>query len=198
MKRHLVAAGLLSAFSLMGVTSKAQIQKGNTMWGGSLSDLQVGLKSGEGFDFNITPKAGYFVKDNIAIGGYVNLGFSKSGAGVATKNQYGLGAFARYYAKPGDVDNLLKHGRFFGEANAGFLGISQKSQPTTNGFNFGFGPGYSYFITPNIGLEGLIKYNGLVGGGNTTYQHYVTFNLGFQVYLPSAKVKSMAKNPASL
>jgi hypothetical protein len=22
------------------------------------------------------------------------------------------------------------------------------------------GPGYSYFITPNIGLEGLVKYDG--------------------------------------
>lgn len=198
MKKTFLALGILALVSLKTERADAQIQKGNTMWGGSLTNFNIGLKKGQGWDLGITPRAGYFIKDNMAVGGYVNLGFSKTGSGSPTKNTYGVGAFGRYYAQPGEVNNLLKHGRFFGEVNAGFGGQSQKGNPTTNGFQFGFGPGYSYFITPNVGLEGLVKYNGTVGGGNTAYQHNITFNLGFQIYLPSSKVKSMVKNPGDL
>lgn len=199
MKKPLLAVGTILLGSLFVANhADAQIQKGNVMWGASLTNMDFGLKKGQGWNVGFTPKAGYFIKDNVAVGGYVDLNFSKSGAGEPTKNQYGFGAFGRYYAEPGEVKNPLRHGRFFAEANAGFGGVSQKTQPTTNGFNFGFGPGYAYFITPNIGLEGLLKYNGLVGGGNTTYQHNVTFGLGFQVYLPSSKIRGMAKNPENL
>ncbi|MFT4204705.1 MAG: hypothetical protein QM610_12440 [Chitinophagaceae bacterium] len=198
MKKVFLALGILALVGLTKEKASAQIEKGNTMWGGSLTSFNIGLKKGEGWDFGVTPKAGYFVKDNLAVGGYVNLGFSKAGSGQSTKSTYGVGAFTRYYAQPDQVNNLLKHGRFFGEVSAGFGGQSQKGQPTTNGFQFGFGPGYSYFVTKNVGLEGLIKYNGTVGGGNTTYQHNVTFNLGFQIYLPSSKIKSAIKDPSSL
>jgi len=198
MKKTLLALSILAISSLATEKASAQIQKGNTMWGGSLTDFNIGLKKGQGWDLGITPRAGYFIKDNVAVGGYVNLGFSKTGSGSSTRSTYGIGAFGRYYAQPDQVNNILKHGRFFGEVNAGFGGQSQKGEPTTNGFQFGFGPGYSYFITPSVGLEGLVKYNGTLGGGNTTYQHNVTFNLGFQIYLPSSKVKAMVKDPSAL
>lgn len=198
MKKVFLALSVLALMSLKTEKVNAQIQQGNTMWGGSLSSFDIGLNKGKGWDIGITPKAGYFVKDNIAVGGYVNLGFSKAGSGQSVRNTYGIGAFSRMYATPSQVDNLLHHGRFFGEVNAGFGGQSQKGNPTTNGFQFGFGPGYSYFITPSVGLEGLVKYNGTVGGGNTAYQHNITFNLGFQIYLPSSKVKSMVKDPSKL
>ncbi|QES87525.1 hypothetical protein [Rhizosphaericola mali] len=196
MKKVLFAIGL-ATFGCIGAAD-AQLQKGNTTWGGSITDMNFGLKSGQGWNIGITPRVGYFIKDNVLVGGYGDLNLSKAGSGNPTKSEYGIGAFSRYYAKPGDVNNLLNHGRFFAEANAGFGGSSQKGQPTTNGFAFGFGPGYSYFLTPSIGLEGLVKYNGIVGGGNTTYQHNITFGIGFQVYLPSSKIKAMAKDPKSL
>lgn len=192
----LLVAGIAGTYGV----AKAQIQKGNVMWGGDIIGANVGLNSGSGFDLNLSPKLGYFVKDNLAVGGYVNLGVNKAGTGFSTKYTYGIGGFGRYYLSPGEhgIDNLLKHGRFFAEVNAGFAGQNQKGQPTNNGFNFGFGPGYAYFITPNVGLEGLIKYNGTVGGGNTTYLHAITFGLGFQVYLPSSRIKSAIKDPSQL
>ncbi|PZP46085.1 MAG: hypothetical protein DI598_12555 [Pseudopedobacter saltans] len=198
MKKVFLALGILALVSLKTEKASAQIQKGNTMWGGTLSSFEIGLKKGQGWDLGITPRAGYFIKDNMAVGGYVNLGFSKAGSGSSVRNTYGIGAFGRLYANDNQVSSPLKHGRFFGEVNAGFGGQSQKGNPTTNGFQFGFGPGYSYFITPNVGLEGLVKYNGTVGGGNTTYQHTVTFNLGFQIYLPSSRIKSAVKDPSQL
>ena len=100
-------------------------------------------------------------------------------------------ALSRYYLSPGEagVDNLLNSGRFFVEGNAGVAGVNIKDGPTTNGFAFGVGPGYSYFITPNIALETSLKYNGLVGGGNTTYQNGIGLNLGIQIFLPTTEIE---------
>ncbi|HTN38261.1 MAG TPA: hypothetical protein VL053_14370 [Arachidicoccus sp.] len=208
----LVVAGL---FGVVGIT-QAQIQQGNLMLGTDLGSglvsppnsglfgFNFGLNDGAGYSVGISPKIGYFIKDNLMIGGVVDLGFNKSanttGGAAAKTTVYGIQALGRYYVNPGErgIDNLLQHGRFFAEANAGFAGVNIKDGATTNGFAFGFGPGYSYFVTPNVALEALVKYNGLLGGGNTTYQHALGVNFGVQVFLPSARVRSMVKDPSQL
>ncbi|MCH4823416.1 hypothetical protein ML462_09535 [Gramella lutea] len=201
---------LLCALSFLGFSaiSYSQIQKGNVMLGSdigsglvntgsnSLFGLNFGLNEGAGYNLGISPKGGYFVQDNFLIGGVVNLGFTRSAKvdGEAAETfQYGIQALTRYYLSPGEqgVDNLLKHGRFFGEANAGIAGVNVNEGSTTNGFAFGFGPGYSYFVTETVALEATFKYNGLVGGGNTTYQHSLGLNLGIQVFLPFSRTKNM-------
>ncbi|MEP6595022.1 MAG: hypothetical protein ABJA71_03705, partial [Ginsengibacter sp.] len=58
----------------------------------------------------------------------------------------------------------------------------------------GFGPGYAYFITPNIGLETLLKYNGIIGFGNATTQSNLNLNVGFQIYLPTRNLKTRLEN----
>lgn len=202
----LTVAGLFGILSI----SQAQIQQGNLMLGtnlgsgvanpgsNSLFGLNFRLNDGAGYDVGISPKIGYFVDDNLMLGGVVNLGFSKDGPIKTTT--YGIQALGRYYLSPGEkgVDNLLKHGRFFAEANAGFAGWNTKPGPTTNGFAFGFGPGYSYFLTPNVALEALVKYDAILGGGNTNYLHSLGVNFGVQVFLPSSKVRSMIKDPSQL
>jgi hypothetical protein len=208
----LTVAGLFGALTV----TNAQIQKGNLMLGTDLGSglaspansglfgFNFGLNDGAGYSIGISPKVGYFVNDNLMIGGVVDLGFNKGAnntMGVAEKKTvYGIQGLGRYYLSPGEkgVNNLLHHGRFFAEANAGFAGVNIKDGATTNGFAFGFGPGYSYFVTPNVALEGLVKYNGLLGGGNTTYQHALGVNFGVQVFLPSSKVRSMVKDPSQL
>ncbi|SHG52634.1 hypothetical protein SAMN05444483_1158 [Salegentibacter echinorum] len=188
--------------------SNAQIQEGNLMLGSDIGSgivntgsnglfgFNFGLNDGAGFNVGISPKIGYFVSDNFLLGGVVNLGFTKSpeNNGVSTKTTtYGVQALSRYYLSPGErgVDNLLKHGRFFMEANAGIAGVNIKDGPTTNGFAFGVGPGYSYFLTESVALEASAKYNGLVGGGNTTYQHSLGLNFGVQIFLPASKTDNM-------
>lgn len=207
----LAIAGMFGALSV----THAQIQKGNLMLGTDLGSglvsppnsglfgFNFGLNDGAGYSIGISPKIGYFINDNIMLGGVVDLGFNKSAEvmGKSAKSTiYGVQALGRYYVSPGErgIDNLLNHGRFFIEANAGFAGVNIKDGPTTNGFAFGFGPGYSYFVTPNVALEALVKYNGLVGGGNTTYQHALGVNFGVQVFLPSSRVRSMADDPSQL
>lgn len=185
---------LLSGLILLGVAASAQIQQGNWMVGGDLVSSKFGLNTGSGYDISIQPKAAYFVQNNLAIGGQVTLGVSgvKDGPTVFT---YNLGPMARYYFSGDQVDSLLKHGRFFVEANAGIGGTSiSKGGDSANGLNLGVGPGYAYFITENIGLEALLKYNGDFGFGNRGNVSNLTFNLGFQIYLPTAKAKQIIKN----
>lgn len=199
---------LLSTLLILGFTgiTHAQLQQGNLMLGSDIGSglvsntssglfgLNFGLNEGAGYNVGISPKAGYFIKDNFMLGAVVNLGFAKSAKtnGFSTQSTtYGIQALTRYYLSPGErgVDNLLKEGRFFMEATAGVAGVNVKNGATTNGFAFGVGPGYSYFVSDNVALETTLKYNGLVGGGNTTYQHALGLNFGVQVFLPSSSAK---------
>ncbi|MCU7615270.1 hypothetical protein N0B16_12550 [Chryseobacterium sp. GMJ5] len=186
--KKLIFTGILAVAGLAG-TAKAQIQQGNWLVGSSLLSSNFGLNTGGGYSIALQPKAAYFVQDNVAVGGYVNLGISKVTNGSPTRFDYGVGAMGRYYLSPGEkgVDNLLNHGRWFFEGNLGVGGSSVENGNSTTGLDFGVGPGYSYFITPNIGLEGLVKYQGQSGFGNEGLNSNITFNVGFSIYLPTSK-----------
>lgn len=190
----------------------AQLQEGTWMLGSDLGSgivspgssglfgFNFGLNDGAGYDLGISPKLGYFVSDNFVLGAIVGLGFSKSAEnnGISAKTTvYGIQAFSRYYLSNREIglnDDLLKSGHFFLEGNAGIAGVNVKDGPTTNGFVFGFGPGYSYFVTSNVALETSLKYNGLVGGGNTTYQNSLGLNLGIQIFLPTSQIDDVIDN----
>ncbi len=173
---------MLAAVSFAGLTAQAQIQKGNVMVGGNLANINFNLDDPHLFQFDVTPKAAWFVQDNIALGAYVNFGIATAKNSATTIN-YGVGPLARYYS--GSDVEVLNHGRIFGEVAAGLGGRNvSKGGGNTNGFDFSFGPGFAYFVTPNIGLETLVKYNGLTGFGNEGYQHAVNLSFGLQIYLP--------------
>jgi hypothetical protein len=181
----------LFAIIVIGSTARAQIQQGNVLVGADFANLSFGLNSPNIFNVNLTPKAAWFIKDNIALGGYANFGL-QTAKNTSTITTYGIGPLARYYA--GDDVSILKHGRFFGEASVGLGGKNvSDGGGNTNGFDFTFGPGFAYFVTPNIGLETLLKYDGLAGFGSQAYQSTLTLNFGLQIYLPgkstAAKVK---------
>lgn len=197
-------------FGFVGV-SNAQLQEGNIMLGTDLGSglasttsnglfsMNFGLNDGAGWEIGLSPKAGYFISDNLVLGAIVNLGFSKSAesGGQSTETTvYGVQAFSRFYIRPGEanLEDVVSSGRFFLETNAGIAGVNVSGGSTTNGFAFGFGPGYSYFLNSNIALEASAKYNGLVGGGNTDYQHSLGVNLGFQIFLPREEARARVEN----
>ncbi len=190
---------LASAVIVLNVgISHAQIQQGNWMVGGDLMGMQFGLNKGGGYNIQITPKLAYFIRDNVALGGYTNLGVDGVKGGPNTWT-YQLGLLGRYYANQGQVDNLLKHGRFFLEGNFGFGGVSiTQGGSSSNGVNIQAGPGYAYFITQNVGLEALLKYDGNFGFGNGGTVSRLLFGVGFQLYLPSSRVKQMVNEPKNL
>ncbi len=181
----------LLAIVVIGSTARAQIQQGNVLVGADFANLSFGLNSPNVFNVNLSPKAAWFIKDNVALGGYANFGL-QTAKNTSTITTYGIGPMGRWYT--GDDVSILKHGRFFGEATAGIGGTDvSDGGGNTNGFNFSFGPGFAYFVTPNIGLETLLKYNGLLGFGSQAYQSTLILNFGLQIYLPgkstAAKVK---------
>ncbi|KIC63178.1 hypothetical protein [Chryseobacterium taiwanense] len=192
--KKLILAGLFAIGGLTA-TANAQIQKGNWLVGSSLLSSNFGLNTGGGYNISIQPKGAYFIEDNVAVGGYVNLGISKVTNGSPTRFDYAVGGLGRYYLSPGEkgVDNLLNHGRWFFEGNVGIGGSSVENGNSTTGLDFGVGPGYSYFITPNIGLEGLVKYQGQAGFGSEGLNSNITFNVGFSIYIPTAKAKQVIR-----
>lgn len=191
MKKLILAA----AIGLFGLTN-AQIQKGNYMIGGELASANFGLNDGGGYDLGITPQAAYFVEDNWAVGPYVDLGFSGTDGGP-TAFKYGVGALSRYYFSPGEagIDSLLKHGRFFVEGKAGIGGTTiSDGGASANGLDLGFGPGYTYFVTKNIGLDASLMYKGNLGFGNRGTTSNIAFRLGLNIFLPSSKAMSNIKD----
>ena len=184
---------LFIASFLMTHKLSAQIQKGNILVGGDIAGFNLDLGSGGAFQATIDPKIGFFIRDNVALGAYINFGLSTA-KGFGTTTNYGVGALARYYVNEATT-NVLKHGRLFFEGNAGIEGISVSNGSNTTGLGIGVGPGYAYFITPNIGLETLLKYNGIVGFGSQAYRSSLNLGVGFQIYLSGRSAKDLINNP---
>lgn len=162
--------------------ANAQIQKGNVMIGANLSDISFRLDKPNVFSFNVSPKAAWFVQDGLALGAELNLGLATQ-KGAGTDFNYGVSALGRYYGETG-ANEVVKSSRFFGEATVGIQGFNPSGGGSTNGLGFSFGPGFTYFVTPSIGLEALLKYNGTVGFGSSVYAHHLGLGVGFQIYLP--------------
>ncbi|HEX8609422.1 MAG TPA: hypothetical protein VF679_12345 [Pedobacter sp.] len=173
---------LTCALALGLLTSEAQIQKGNVMMGGNLSNISFGLDKPNVFSLSINPKAAWFVQDGLALGGDVNLGLSTS-KGNGESINYGIGALGRYYGATG-ANEVVNNSRFFGEVTVGISGVNPNEGESTNGLGFSFGPGFTYFVTPSIGLEALLKYQGTAGFGSSAYAHSLNLGIGFQIYLP--------------
>src|SRR5690242_3918844 len=132
-------------------SAKAQIQRGNIMVGADIANFDLSLDKGGNFIINLDPKLALFVRNNLALGGYLNFGLATS-KGAGQSIDYGIGALGRYYFSDTAL-NFVRHSRFFIEANVGVEGTNPASGENTNGLGLGIGPGWTYFITQNVGLE---------------------------------------------
>ncbi len=171
----------------------AQIQSGNVLVGADLARFNLSLDKGGYFNMMINPKAAWFIRDGLALGGYVNVGVSTA-KGAGTGVSYGVGALARYYVNDKKINDLIGHSRFFLEGNVGIEGDNPAVGDNTNGLGLGIGPGWAYFITPNIGLEALLKYQGIIGFGSKPTSSNLVLGVGFQIYLPTARLKAARKD----
>jgi hypothetical protein len=180
---------IIIAFTFCSNKSDAQIQRGNVLVGGDIANLNFDLGGGGAFQATIDPKIAFFLRDNLALGAYINFGLATA-KGAGTTTNYGVGALGRYYIND-STTNVLKHGRLFFEGNVGIEGISVSNGSNTTGLGIGIGPGYAYFITPNIGLETLLKYNGIVGFGSQAYTSGLNLGIGFQIYLSRRRAETI-------
>jgi len=107
---------------------------------------------------------------------------------------YGVGALGRYYITNANAQ-IIPHSMFFVEGNVGIEGDNPATGDNTNGLGLGIGPGWTYFVNPNIGLEVLLKYNGIVGFGSSPTSNNLNLFIGFQIYLGSSEAKTKINNP---
>ena len=204
---------LLATFFIVGITQKsqAQIQEGDILLGtdigsgiatsstNGLFGFNLGLDEGSGYNIGISPKIGYFLNNDFVVGAIVNLGYDNGeGDDLEATNTfvYGVQAFSRFYLAPSAVDlgDDVPSGKFFVETQAGIAGSNTEGADSTNGFAFGFGPGYSYFLNSSVALEASVKYNGLTGAGSDAYTSSLGINLGIVVALPMSRAEGAVED----
>ena len=161
-------------------TVNAQTEKGDWIIGGRV-DLNTGENSTQ---VRFNPGAGYFVINNLALGGNFAIEYAKSGDVKATN--FGLGPFARYYFGRSNARPLL---------HTAFNYISSKvkgpsTSITNNGINFLAAGGVAVFINQNVAVEILAGYS------HTKYEDFdgsggFNLGIGFQVYLSKKQVEDI-------
>ncbi len=183
--------------------SSAQTEKGTWLAGGSgwfqtLRDNPITFAS-----LNLRPQAGYFFRDNLAVGLGVPINYSGSWSDGYSSHNLGLGTnlFARYYFLPAKT-KLFVHGEL---GVSYFRNRAESFNPTTSSkfyyannqanSNYRFGLGVVHFITSNVGLEFTADYR----KESFEFSNYArkTFNveIGLFAYFKGKKSEESAFTP---
>jgi hypothetical protein len=167
---------LLSVILLVFLSNPtmAQFNTGSKMVGASTSvnlgfssEKYVGSEATKYTTIDLNPRAAYFIKNGIAIGGDLEYYLSRSKYNdddPYTTTEFRIGPFGRYYYKSvGPV-------RPFGEIKLGGGTSTTRSyvtgEKTTTRYNIlyaGAGVGAAFFLAENFALEALLGY---------TYDHF--------------------------
>lgn len=103
-------------------------------------------------NFNISPKLGFFISEDLAIGGRLSFNSSKTevgGTDTTDSSGFGAGAFARYYFL-----DLGERFKTFAEFGAGYTSLNDKiSDSKFNTIGAGLDLGINYFVTEKIALS---------------------------------------------
>ncbi|TXE19591.1 porin family protein [Psychroserpens burtonensis] len=187
MKKLLLMAAV-AVFGLSNVNAQDDqptygFEKGNIFIEGGVGFNSTNDKNTEAetSGFVISPKVGYFINDDLAIGGRLSYNsFKEELAGTDTQDQTGFGAgvFGRYYFL-----DLGERFKTFTEFGIGFGSTNDKiSDFKTNSFGAGLDLGINYFVTEKIalsfGLKNVLSFSSSkvdVDGAEAVSQ----FNLGF-------------------
>ncbi len=169
-KSFFVAIAMLSFTAL----ANAQTTKGSIMLGGTAGfDVQL-VESSNVFNLDIQPQLGFFIADNLAVGGNIGIGFGK--AGEISSTSFAVSPFGRYYLGSDKT-------RFFLHAQVGIIGNSTDfngDKISSNGYIVGLGPGVAFFLNDHVAIEGVLGYNKL--GGDFDYSD-IGFRFGVQAFL---------------
>lgn len=187
--------GIVTIFAiLLTVTAFAQFTNQGTFLIGGSSNLGLNflsrkskLGSGDFQDgpkttsFNISPQLGYFIIDNLAIGGTLDFSSSKEedDTFTYTESSVFVGPFVRYY-----FDKLYAEGNFgVGSAKSDFGGSENKS--SLSGWNIA--AGYALLLSDAVALEPQIGYASVSAKNNdsdiTSRNSGLFVNLSLFVYL---------------
>lgn len=139
---------ILTAIAVLGFAfANAQtggFAKGDAFISGALTVGSTKTGDAKASGFEIEPKVGYFVSENIAIG--AKLGFGSNKIGDDKTNAFTAGAFGRYYFTPASQFSV------FGQAGLDFTN-SKSGDFKTNQIGTNVGLGLSYFLSNHFAIE---------------------------------------------
>jgi hypothetical protein len=180
--------GVLIAIALVSIfTANAQLKKGTIMGGLNFSSSWGSLTSNpfdqSKFIFAITPDAGYFVADNFLIGASTPIQVIRPAS--LNTGIFGFSPFARFYF--GNYKSM----KFFFVGKAGYNDIMKlvygEQQTNENATGY-FGSGVVFFLSNQIGIEGILKYEGTFSQ-NTNPSSSVGGEIGIQYYFSMGSTK---------
>lgn len=196
MKKIILTVAAVFAFGFANAQDKKEgssegFAKGDVFITGSVGFGSESTGDVEMNTYSFSPRAGFFVSENIAVG--LALGFEggkdDNGAGTeTTTTEFSIGAFGRYYFTPSSKFSV------FGELGFNVLsdkvetdttigGTTVSTEAKANGFNIGLAPGVSYFLSDSFAIEakwGVLNYETTepdVDGAESTD----SFNLGLNM-----------------
>ena len=196
--------------SLLSLPVFAQIPGGTSMVGGSISfshktsNSPTGIKS-TSTAFDVQPGYALFLIDNLCVGAAIGYNFSKSHADPYV-NQYGVsarsrsvsaGPFVRYYIPLSSKLYALAHASYdrnWSRSKTDYInsGLPQNVVTKQRINSWTLGAGLSYFLNPNIALEGILSYSGSRSKSDTTPDNYLEadrnadglgLSIGLQIFL---------------
>lgn len=154
---------ILTAIAVLGFTfANAQtggFSKGDAFISGALTVGSEKTGDEKTNSFEIEPKVGYFVSENIAIGGKLGYKTVKD-----VSDAFTVGAFGRYYFTPASQFSV------FGQAEIDYSNTKFKEYDVkTNQFGANIGLGLSYFLSNHFAIEATwlgLGYSVNDNGGN--------------------------------
>lgn len=168
MKKLIFAAAALFAFGVSNAQEKEGssegFKNGDIFLSGSFnvgSSKYTDAGNYKETSFSVAPRVGFFVTDNIAVGGFLGYSSSKvtptEGADDVKVNALSVGAFGRYYATPASKFSV------FGQLGAALTSVNYDTADyKVNGFDIELAPGVSYFLNSNFAIEaswGALSYS---------------------------------------
>jgi hypothetical protein len=192
---------LVTLFVVLGsISAFAQFEQGTMLVGGDFGlefttekskyDNQTNTE-GKGSSFALEPQFGYFVIDNLAVGGELGLTLSswkpEGSDGKFTSTTLTLAPFVRYYFEPG----VFVEGKYaFGTSKSkdDFGGDVDEDKYSVGGWSLG--AGYAIFLNDNVAIEPMIGYGATTFKNKTSGEPAVKninsglfVRVGFQIYL---------------
>ena len=165
MKKVLLSAVALLAFGFANAQEEEKgnggFAKGDVFVSGAVTLSSAKTGDFKANSFEIAPKVGYFVTENIAVGASIGLSSDKVEEGdSATNTGLGLGAFGRYYFTPASKFSLFAElgldytsydSEYFIDAD-GDINVPGGSFESKE-VGFGLGAGMNYFVSSNFSIE---------------------------------------------
>lgn len=181
--KQIMRTTILIVLFILGVTTtNAQLERGKYLFGLSGS-YATNYKTSYSY-IELSPKAGYFLVNRLALGTSLYFYHHDYGSSVLKSTGYGVGPFARYYLLPSAKFNLFVQPTFLYsktiELHPGTGIYSGKRSYYQSRYSVALAP--VYFINQYIALEAIAEFEKKPKDPENIYSRF-TIRLGIQVHL---------------